>query len=62
MKTLGFMVGVAIVLAICTVCVLLLNAELEKQKRTVCYVAMAIMDVVYVVYMGAILLRLFGIV
>lgn len=62
MKTLGFMVGVSLVLAICTVCVLFLNAQLEKQKRTICYVAMAIMDVVYVGYMGAIMLRLFGIV
>lgn len=56
------MMGVSLLLAVSTVCVLLVNFVLERQKNTQCYIAMASIDVIFFVYVGVILLHLFGVV
>lgn len=62
MKLFWFQLGVSITLAICTICVLMLNSYLAQQKKTICYVGMTVMDVLFVGYVGVCFLRLFGIV
>lgn len=62
MKTLAYLIGVSVLIALTTVCVLMLNSYLAQQKKTICYVGMAVMDVFYVGYIGLCFLRLFGIV
>lgn len=56
-----FMMGVSLLLAVSTVCVLLVNFVLERQKNTQCYIAMASIDIIFFVYVGVILLHLFGV-
>lgn len=62
MKTFWYLIGVSVLLAVTTVCVLMLNAYLAQQRKTICYVGMTVMDVMYVGYIGVCFLRMFGIV
>ena len=62
MKTLAYLIGVSVLIAVTTVCVLMLNAYLAQQKKTICYVGMTVMDVIYIGYIGLCFLRMFGIV
>ena len=56
-----FMMGVSLLLAVSTVCVLLVNFVLERQKEPKCYAAMAVIDVGFFAYVGVIFLHLFGV-
>lgn len=62
MTSFWYLIGVSVLLAVTMVCVLLLNSYLAQQKKTVCYVGMTVMDVLFVGYVGVCFLRLFGIV
>ena len=62
MTSFWHLIGVSVLLAVTTVCVLLLNSYLAQQKKTICYVGMTVMDVLYIGYVGVCFLRLFGIV
>lgn len=62
MKTLAYLIGVSVLIAVTTVCVLMLNSYLGNQKKTICHVGMTVMDVLYIGYIGVCFLRLFGIV
>lgn len=62
MKTLAYLIGVSVLIAVTTVCVLMLNAYLAQQKKTICYVGMTVMDVLYIGYIGLFFLRMIGIV
>ena len=61
MTSFWYLIGVSVLLAVTTVCVVLLNAQLERQKETVCYIAMAGIDLMYIGYIGVCFMRLFGI-
>lgn len=62
MTSFWYLIGVSVLIAVTTVCVLMLNSYLAQQKKTICYVGMTVMDVLYVGYIGLCFLRMFGIV
>ena len=62
MTVFWYQIGLTIMIAVSGIFVMAVNNQLEKQKTTVCYLAMAAADMIYASCIGMSFLRVFGIV
>ena len=62
MTVFWFQIGLTIMIAVTGIFIMAVNNQLEKQKTTVCYLGMAVTDILYAASIGLCFLRLFGLV